>query len=252
MAETDDRFMRTRALLGEEKMSALNRASVMIVGLGAVGGYALEGLARAGVGNLTLVDFDRFDVTNINRQILALDSTVGRLKTEVAAERVKNINPACRITLKNMFVNADTLPELFAEPVDFVVDAIDALNPKCNLMEYLYSHRIPFVSSMGAALKSDVSKIFYGHLSQTKNCALAKFVRKRLKRRNVDIAKIKCVSSTEVPDIPETALFETENSASENGRVRKTMGSLPTVTAIFGLTIANEVIKILTAEKKGE
>lgn len=251
MAATD-RFMRTRALLGEEKMSRLQQASVMIIGLGAVGGYALEALARAGIGHLTLVDFDVFDETNINRQILALDSTVGRQKTAVAAERVKDINPDCRVTLKNMFVNGDTLPQLFCEPVDFVVDAIDALNPKCNLMEYLYTRRIPFISSMGAALKSDTSKIFYGRLSQTKNCALAKFVRKRLKRRNVDISKINCVSSTEVPDIPETALFETEDAVTENGRIRKTMGSLPTITAIFGLMIANEVINFLAEKKNGD
>ena len=246
MAATD-RFMRTRALLGEEKMSRLQQASVMIIGLGAVGGYA-----RAGIGHLTLVDFDVFDETNINRQILALDSTVGRQKTAVAAERVKDINPDCRVTLKNMFVNGDTLPQLFCEPVDFVVDAIDALNPKCNLMEYLYTRRIPFISSMGAALKSDTSKIFYGSLSQTKNCALAKFVRKRLKRRNVDISKINCVSSTEVPDISETALFETEDAVTENGRIRKTMGSLPTITAIFGLMIANEVINFLAEKKNGD
>ena len=119
-------------------------------------------------------------------------------------------------------------------------------------MEYLYTRQIPFISSMGAALKSDTSKIFYGSLSQTKNCALAKFVRKRLKRRNVDISKINCVSSTEVPDIPETALFETEDAVTENGRIRKTMGSLPTITAIFGLMIANEVINFLAEKKNGD
>lgn len=243
------RFMRTGLLLGEEGLRRLHEASVMVVGLGAVGGYALEGLARAGVGRLILVDFDTFDETNINRQILALTSTIGKKKTDVAAQRVKEINPDCVVETKDIFVNTDTIEDLLREPVDFVVDAIDALNPKCCLMQTLQEKGIPFISSMGAALKSDPSFIRLGALSKTKNCGLAKFIRKRLKKRGVDINKITCVSSEEQVNLPETAIMESEDKTRESGRIRNTLGSLPTITAIFGLTIANAVIKQLTANK---
>lgn len=243
------RFMRTGLLLGEEGLRRLHEASVMVVGLGAVGGYALEGLARAGVGRLILVDFDTFDETNINRQILALTSTIGKKKTDVAAQRVKEINPDCVVETKDVFVNTDTIEDLLREPVDFVVDAIDALNPKCCLMQMLQEKGIPFISSMGAALKSDPSFIRLGALSKTKNCGLAKFIRKRLKKRGVDINKITCVSSEEQVNLPETAIMESEDKTQESGRIRNTLGSLPTITAIFGLTIANAVIKQLTANK---
>lgn len=243
------RFMRTGLLLGEEGLRRLHEASVMVVGLGAVGGYALEGLARAGVGRLILVDFDTFDETNINRQILALTSTIGKKKTDVAAQRVKEINPDCVVETKDVFVNTDTIEDLLREPVDFVVDAIDALNPKCCLMQTLQEKGIPFISSMGAALKSDPSFIRLGALSKTKNCGLAKFIRKRLKKRGVDINKITCVSSEEQVNLPETAIMESEDKTQESGRIRNTLGSLPTITAIFGLTIANAVIKQLTANK---
>ena len=243
------RFMRTGLLLGEEGLRRLHEASVMVVGLGAVGGYALEGLARAGVGRLILVDFDTFDETNINRQILALTSTIGKKKTDVAAQRVKEINPDCIVETKDVFVNTATIEDLLREPVDFVVDAIDALNPKCCLMQTLQEKGIPFISSMGAALKSDPSFIRLGALSKTKNCGLAKFIRKRLKKRGVDINKITCVSSEEQVNLPETAIMESEDKTQESGRIRNTLGSLPTITAIFGLTIANAVIKQLTANK---
>lgn len=243
----DSRFMRTKALLGEKNFAKLQHSSVMIIGLGAVGGYALEALGRAGIGKLVLVDFDKVDITNINRQILALDSTIGQPKTTIAAQRVHDINPDCRIITKEMFVNSQNIDELLSEKVDFVVDAIDALNPKCDLIQALYQKNIPFISSMGAALKTDASYIKLQSLNKTKNCHLARFIRKRLKRRGVDISKILCVSSDEQINLPETALFlEADENCSNNTRRRHTMGSLPTITAIFGLTIANAVILSLS------
>ncbi len=242
------RFGRTRALLGEENFARLQKSSVMIVGLGAVGGYVMEALARAGVGRLVLVDFDKVEESNINRQILALGSTVGRKKGELAAARVRDINPACEVVVKDMFVNAGNLPELLAEPVDLVVDAIDSLNPKCCLMEALLQKGVPFISSMGAALKTDPSMIRLQTLDQTRNCPLARFIRKRLKRRGCDLKKIVCVSSDEVVSVPSGALFM-EDKPSDGGRARHTMGSLPTVTGIFGLVIANEAIMRLSGRK---
>lgn len=239
------RLLRTEMLLGREGMQKLKDATVMIVGLGAVGGYALEAVARAGVGHLILVDFDVFDESNINRQILALGSTIGRKKTEVARERVREINPDCRVEIVDMFVNAETLPALLERRADYVIDAIDALNPKCCLMEELYNRGIPFVSSMGAALKSDPSCIRCAPLSSSKNCGLAKFIRKRLRKRGINISSVTSVFSDEQVNLPDTAIQMFETAAPE-GRARHTMGSLPTITAIFGLILANYVIKRLS------
>ncbi len=249
MVTTSGRFLRTEALLGKEKMKKLQQATVMVVGVGAVGGYCVEALARAGIGRLILVDFDKVEESNINRQILALTSTIGQKKTELARYRVADINPDCEIITKEMFVNTQTLPELLQLKADYVVDAIDALNPKCALMEELYKRQIPFISSMGAALKTEISHIKYGKLSATKNCALAKFIRKRLKKRGVDLSKINCVFSDEQITLPETAIFMEDNVEQESGRPRHTLGSLPTITAVFGLTIANAIIKNLTQKE---
>ena len=244
----DNRFVRTQLLLGEDGLNKLKNSKIMIVGLGAVGGYVLEALARSGVGNFILVDFDKFEESNINRQILALSETIGLKKTDVAKQRVLNINPRANIKIIDMFVNSDTIDELLKNNPDFVVDAIDALNPKCCLMQALTEKNIPFISSMGAALKTDTSKIKFGNLSNSKNCSLAKFVRKRLRKRGIDISKIKCVWSEEQINLPDNAI-ELEESQKENGRIRHTLGSLPTITAIFGLTIANNLILEISAYK---
>ena len=244
----DKRFARTQMLLGEDGLNKLKNSKIMIVGLGAVGGYVLEALARSGVGNFILVDFDKFEESNINRQILALSETIGLKKTEVAKQRVFSINPNANVDVIDMFVNNDTIDELLKNNPDFVVDAIDALNPKCCLMQALTEKNIPFISSMGAALKTDTSKIKFGNLSNSKNCSLAKFVRKRLRKRGVDISKIKCVWSEEQINLPDNAI-ELEESQKENGRIRHTLGSLPTITAIFGLTIANKLILEISAYK---
>lgn len=248
MPDINLRQLRTRMLLGTEGMEKLQNASVMLIGLGAVGGYVLEALARAGVGRLLLVDFDIIEESNVNRQILAVTSTVGQKKTDVARQRVYEINPDCRVETFDVFVSAETLPALLAHQADFVVDAIDALNPKCCLLEELCRRNIPFISSMGAALKTDASHIRLGALSASRNCSLARFVRKRLRKRGVDISKIACVYSDEQARLPATALQMPEDDAAE-GRSRHIMGSLPTITAIFGLIIANEVICRLSGLK---
>ena len=243
-----NRFMRTETLLGAEAMKKLQNSVVMIVGLGAVGGYALEAMARSGVGKLVLVDFDVFDETNINRQILALSSTVGLKKTEVAKKRVFDINPSCKVEIKDIFVNEETVDTLFEEQPDFVIDAIDSLNSKCALIQKLCEKNIPFVSSMGAALKTDVSKIRTGTLEDTKNCTLAKFVRRRLRKRGLNLKKIRCVFSEENTQLCKTAMIRTDCEKSEE-RTRNILGSLPTITAIFGLCAANEAIMFLSGNR---
>ncbi len=228
--DNDDRFQRTKALIGTEKLQKLKDARVMIVGLGAVGGYALEGLARAGIGGLVLVDFDSFELSNINRQILALSATIGQKKTVIAKQRVTEINPACQVMTKDMFVSSENISELPFDEVDYVVDAIDSLDSKASLIAELVKRNKKFISSMGAALKTDPSKIKICRLNQTSVDGLAKQLRHRLKDKGVDLSQVKCVSSTE----------EAHKTKSDE---RRPLGSLPTITAIFGLMIANEVIR---------
>lgn len=246
---SDKRFTRTQMLLGAEGIKKLNKSKVMIIGLGAVGGYVLEALARSGIENFVLIDFDKFEESNINRQILALTETIGIEKIEVAKQRVLSINPKANVETINIFVNNDTIDNILQYNPDFVVDAIDALNPKCCLIQTLIERKIPFISSMGAALKTDPSKIKLGNLSNSKNCSLAKFVRKRLRKRQIDISKIRCVWSEEQTNLPEQAI-EFNNNDNSTGRIRHTLGSLPTITAIFGLTIANDIILRLSEYKK--
>ncbi len=236
------RLARTQALLGEEKMEAICSSCVMIIGLGAVGGYVLEALARCGVGSFVLVDFDSFEESNINRQILALSSTIGQKKTTVAKQRVLEINPNAKVQIIDCFVNEQNVADILKNKADVVVDAIDSLNPKCCLIEALSKNNITFISSMGAALKTKFEDIKISKLSNTKNCGLAKFVRKRLRKRNIDISKIMCIYSQEQTSLPQSAMFVEENADLSFGRARHSLGSLPTITGIFGLAIANWVI----------
>ena len=235
----NNRFMRTQALIGGKAMQKLQNSTVMIVGLGAVGGYALEGIARSGVKKLILVDFDCFDETNINRQILALSSTIGQKKTDVAFERVKQINPTCEVVLMDMFVDKNNVDNLIGLKPDFVIDAIDSIKPKCELIKALIDNNVDFISSMGAALKTDTSTIKIANLNQTQNCTMARSVRQNLKKLNVDLKKVVCVFSNEICQWPDSAITENENGG------KQILGSLPTITAIFGLMMANYVIQKL-------
>jgi len=243
-----ERFSRTRCLLGEEKFNLLQQAMVTIVGLGAVGGYAAEGLARSGVGRLRLVDFDTIQPSNINRQILALDSTVGQPKVEAAKERIHLINPDCQVEALQLFAADETLDSILSPPPDILIDAIDSLNPKIQLLTGAHQRNIPTFSSMGAALRSDPSKIKIGDIMTSNHCPLAKHVRNRLRRQGIE-GGIHCIYSTERVDFAYQGPEKTEKAASpyeDRGRKRNVLGSLPTITGIFGLTIANEAILQLT------
>jgi len=243
----EDRLSRTRLLLGDEAMEKLARSTVMVVGCGAVGGFAIEALARSGVGKLILVDFDVVKESNINRQIFALHSTLYQEKAVVARNRIRDISPDIKVEILPVLVNADTIDEVLSRRVDFVIDAIDTLNPKTILIEQLMARGIPFISSMGAALKTDATKIAIVPMKKTIHCPLAFFVRKRLRRRGVDLTfpvvySCEDVSQKlhlEMPDAPEN----------ETGRVRHNMGSLPTITGIFGLLCANYAIEYLREHK---
>ena len=226
---------RSILLFGHEGLERLRQVHVMVVGCGAVGGMAIEALARSGIGKITVVDFDTFTLSNLNRQILATLPVMGISKTEVAAHRILSINPTVQVVQKKVLVNADTIDSLFNSPVDFVIDAIDSLNPKTILIESLIERKIPFISAMGAALKTDLSRICITQMKKTTQCPLAAFVRKRLRRRNIDLSfpvvySDECVSDKKHLGQPD----------SENGR--HTMGSMMTVTGLFGLMCAHYAI----------
>lgn len=248
----DTRFSRTIRLLGEERFNILQTRLVTIVGLGAVGGYVLEGLVRAGVCNLRLVDFDTIQPSNLNRQLLALEDTLGMNKAEAARQRALAINPDCRVEVLNIFAGEETLPTIFQPRPDLLIDAIDSLNPKTQLLHGAWLEKIPTISSMGAALRTDPTFIRSGNIFETSNCPLARHLRKRLRRRGVDpqgSPEIFCVYSTEKVDFDYNAENETISRAeaepspyADRGRSRNVLGSLATITGIFGLTIANHAI----------
>lgn len=246
------RFTRTRLLLGDSAFSRLASSHVAVIGLGAVGGYVTEGLARAGVGRLTLVDFDAVQLSNINRQLLALESTVGEPKVKAAKERVLKINPACRIDALELFADSETIEQVIAEKPDVIIDAIDSLNPKVQILTAAVKHNITIFSSMGAALRTDPTQIKTGDISETRNCPLARKVRKRLKTHGIKNG-IFCVYSTETVDFNYQPPVRDENEGNplaKRGRKRVTLGSLPTLTGIFGLILANKAIMHLAEIKK--
>lgn len=239
-----ERFSRIQSFLGEEGFNLLQQSFITIVGIGAVGGHVAEGLARAGVKRLRLVDFDTIQPSNINRQIMALETTLGRPKVEVAGERIAAINPACQVESLQLFAGDDTLEQILAPAPDILIDAIDSMNPKVQLLTEAHRRRIPIISSMGAALRSDPTRIRIADLMDTKNCPLARRLRQRLRRSGIERG-ISCVFSTEAVTYHYQEPEELPDPAApfgDRGRQRRSLGSLPTLTGIFGLIIANEVI----------
>lgn len=241
----EEKYSRTDLLLGPEQGEWLRQQTVTIAGIGAVGGYALEGLARVGINHFRLIDFDTISASNINRQILALESNIGKVKIEEACNRILDINPKCIIDLHPLFISHETVPDLLAQPTNMLVDAIDSLSPKLSLLEEAYRLHLPTVSSMGAALRTDPTKIRVADLMATTKCPLAKHMRKKLRRRDIGEG-ITAVYSTEdvIYDYKkkQNMVTENENNRQFRGRQRNTLGSLPTLTGIFGLTVANTVI----------
>ncbi len=240
-------FTRTEQLLGKDAFARLQQKKVTIVGLGAVGSYVLEALARAGVGAIRLVDFDVVEVSNINRQLLAFHNTIGHNKADLAAERIYRINPLCKTETLNLFCTESTLSEILTPAPDILIDAIDALNPKTGLLQQAVEQQIPLISSMGAALRTDPSQIRSGDLFSSSGCPLARHLRRRLRRRGITQG-IACVYSTEKMDIDFTT--QLPQKIEGTGRARNILGSLPTIPGIFGLIIANMAILYLSGKKE--
>lgn len=243
------RFLRISRLLGDEAVERLNRSFVVIVGLGAVGGYALEALARSGVGRFRVVDFDTIAITNINRQLLACESTLGQKKVEVARARVLDINGDAEVEALDMFAHEETMDSILAGEPDLVIDAIDSLNPKLALLEAVWTRHIPVVSSMGAALRRDPGLIKVSDLMDTYGCPLAKQVRTKLKRRGVGTGIVTVFSPEKVDYEYKDPLLEEHADFNEQildrGRMRRVLGSLPTITGMFGLRVAHQGLSML-------
>ncbi len=238
-----DRLTRIRLLIGEKKLARLQNSFVVVVGLGAVGSYAVEGLARAGIGRLRLVDFDIIKQSNINRQLYALESTQGKFKCDEARKRVLDINPACTVEALRAFADDKTLPAILEGNPDLVIDAIDSLAPKTFLIAETVRRGIPLIASMGAALRSDPTRVRCGNFSEAKKCPLAQRLRYRLRKQGAP--EFTCVYSDE--PVPKHAVTKTtgEENILPRGRERPALGSLPTLTGIFGLTIANAALQKL-------
>ncbi len=230
---------RTELLLGNEKLNTLNAAHVLVVGLGGVGAYAAEMITRAGVGQLTIADSDTVNPSNINRQLIALHSTIGKQKAKVLADRLRDINPDIDLTVVNDYIQEDTLGRLLnMASYDYVVDAIDTLSPKLFLIYETLQKGFPLVSSMGAGGKSDPTKVETADISKTHSCPLAKKLRVRLHRRGVHEG-FNVVFSPE--PIQASAL------AACNETNKKTMvGTISYMPAIFGCTCASVVIRGIT------
>lgn len=228
---------RTELLMGADRMEYLSHCHVLIVGLGGVGAYAAEQICRAGIGHMTIVDADTVNESNINRQLPALHSTLGKPKAEVVGQRLLDINPRLKLTVLNEFLRDERTEEvLSAQKFDFIVDAIDSLSPKVFLLYYAHRHEIPIISSMGAGAKMDPTQIKIADISKSFNCALAKAVRKRLRAMGLNKG-IPVVFSTEIAN-PE-AIIEVTNEQCK----RSTAGTVSYMPAIFGCYLASYVIR---------
>ncbi|MDD5020406.1 MAG: tRNA threonylcarbamoyladenosine dehydratase [Candidatus Omnitrophica bacterium] len=245
MGNSSSRFSRTDLLLGKGVVRRFERSHVAVFGLGAVGSFAVEALTRSGVGALTLIDFDEVRPTNINRQLFALESTLGKPKAEVARKRVLDINPRCQVMAQHVFAGPENLNELLNPVPDAVIDAIDSLNPKTELLKFCVECGIPIVSSMGACDKTDPFCIRVGDISSTSVCPLARRIRKRLKKNGIQKG-ITCVYGTQKPY--GTLGEEGDEEMFVRGRKRTPRGSISYMTGMFGLVAAYEVLRILAGE----
>ncbi len=248
-----DQFARTRILLGEAAMERLAGARVAVFGIGGVGGYVCEALARSGVGALDLIDSDQVDITNLNRQIIATHETVGRYKTEVMRERILSINPQADVRVYQCFFlpeNAEQFP--FAQ-YDYVVDAVDTVTAKIELVLKAKAENVPVISSMGAGNKLDAGAFRVADIYETKVCPLARVMRRELKKRHVEHLKVVYSEEEPIQPLKESRYGQegcdwiqsgTDEEIGEEKR-RAVPGSVAFVPSVAGLMIAGEVVKDL-------
>ena len=232
---------RTELIVGEKALENLQNAHVLIVGLGGIGSFAGEFIARAGLGKMTIIDGDAFDPTNKNRQLTALDSTIGRNKAVVLAERIKDINPEIDLTIIEEFVLPERVWEILKDSKpDYVMDCIDSVTPKLEWLIACIALKVKIISAMGAGGKMDASRVEVVSLTKTHNCKLASHLKKRLKRKNVEFKKVKAVFSSELQQKASLKMTDGKNYK------RSFYGTVSYMPALFGLRAAAEVIDYLS------
>ncbi|MCD8026455.1 MAG: tRNA threonylcarbamoyladenosine dehydratase [Clostridiales bacterium] len=234
----DERFIRTSLIIGEKGLERLGNSTVAVFGVGGVGGYVCEALARSGVGRLMLCDGDTVALSNINRQIIAATSTVGRPKVEVMRERILDINPNAEVTIYNKFFTPETVCDFNFEKVDFIVDAVDDIKAKLELVRTAEKYKTEIISAMGAGNKTDPTKFEVSDIYKTSVCPLARIMRRELKK--LGIKRLKVVYSKEAPKNPP---YKIEGE--------KTVGSLSFVPPVMGLIMAGEAVKFLSGNDNG-
>ena len=236
---------RTELLLGEEKLNLLRNANVLVVGVGGVGAYAAEMIVRAGVGRMTIADADKVSESNINRQLVALHSTIGREKCDILAERLKDINPELQLSVVNRFIKDDETDALLdSDKFDYVVDAIDTLSPKLALIKGALDRGIPLVSSMGAGAKTDPTLMEIKDIAKTHHCPLAHMLRKRLHKIGIKRG-FWAVFSPEPVREGAMILCEEQNKKSN-------VGTISYIPAMFGIGCASVVVRDLVGEFRRE
>lgn len=233
----EDWQQRTVTLIGQEAVTRLKNAHVLVAGVGGVGGYAVETLVRCGVGNLTIIDADNVSESNINRQLVALHSTIGMSKVNILAGRCRDINPDISINAVQEFITVDNTSKMIGSNVDFVVDAIDTIAPKISIIKYCLRSKIPIISSMGAGGRIDPAKIGYFDISETREDGLARVVRQRLKKDGIR-SGLKVVASLEVPKHSAVIELDEQNK-------RSSLGTTFTIPSMFGIYLGNYVIRKL-------
>ena len=238
-------FSRTELLLGTEGMDRLRHSCVTVLGVGGVGSHCIEALARSGVGHLILVDHDKVSLTNINRQSIALHSTVGQYKTKVMKAKIADISPEIQVMTYEEFVLEENLEQVLEIRPDYIVDAIDTVTAKLAVAEYAKEHQIPLISSMGTGNKLHPEMFEIDDIRNTSVCPLCRVMRKELKKRNVESLKV--LYSKEKPvDISDRVTEE------EKGARRSLPGSISFVPPVAGLMIAGEVIRNLSGYREGD
>ncbi|WP_458454586.1 tRNA threonylcarbamoyladenosine dehydratase [Methanobrevibacter sp.] len=231
----DEKFSRTEMLIGNEGMEKLKDAKVAVFGLGGVGSFVCEGLARSGIGNFILVDFDKVDETNINRQLIATTKTVGRYKVELMKERILDINPDANVEAYREFYMADSEIDIITKDLSYAVDCVDTIMAKLAIICKCDEIDVPVISAMGAGNKLDPTLFEVADIFETTVCPLAKIMKKDLRKRNID--KLKVVYSTEQP------MNTNDHAINQNSKKYKVKGSVSFVPSVVGLIIAGEVIK---------
>ena len=230
----DERFLRTAALIGDDAVELLQNSKIMLFGLGGVGSFVAEALIRSGVGEIDIYDNDTVDITNINRQLIALESTIGKLKTEVTARRLKEINPKVKVFEHPVFVTPEVINNTDFSKFDYVIDAIDNVTARIAICQKAREYNIPVISAMGAGNKLDPTLFEVAPIEKTSVCPLAKVMRLELKKR--DITGVKAAFSKE--------------PAIKNNKNQRTPASIAFVPSVMGLVIAGEVIKDLIKNKE--